>query len=71
MLLYIGLMSNISLIGTAEAANILGQSRSNVQLLAQKGELKPFAKVGKRQTIVFDRAEIERLAAARKGAENA
>jgi hypothetical protein len=69
--LYIGLMSNISLIGTAEAAEILGQSRSNFQLLAQKNIVRPFARVGKRRTMVFDRKEIERLAAARRGAKDA
>ena len=52
-----------SLIGTAETAALLGLSRAAVNKRVAAGTLVPAGEVGPRAIRVFDRAEIERLAA--------
>lgn len=64
-------MSSIQLVGTAEAARILNQSRANVHLLVSSGKLKPIARVGGKRINIFDKDDVERLAAARRGAKDA
>lgn len=61
-------MSNLDVIGATDAAKLLGVARSTIAARVQSGTLTPTARVGKRGTFVFDRAEIERLAA--EGARN-
>lgn len=56
-------MSTTELIGAVEAAGILGLSRPGIHKRVRDGRLEPFAVIGRRRTYVFDRAEIERLAA--------
>lgn len=54
------------LIGTAEAARILGKSHRTVHRLVESGALKPVmtAPGGFRGAFLFDRSEVERLAEA-------
>lgn len=61
-------MSNIELIGATEAAKTLGLSRPGFNLRIKNGQVSPVGRVGKRGTYVFDRSEVERLAAESKGA---
>lgn len=56
-------MSTTELIGAVEAAGILGLSRPGIHKRVRDGRLEPLAVIGQRGTYVFDRAEIERLAA--------
>lgn len=55
-----------TLIGTAEAARILGLHRGHVSKLAQRGVLPPVAEMdGRTGARVFDRADVEAYKAAR------
>ena len=56
------LMSQIELIGTADAAQLLGIGRATVHRWAESGRLNQVGELGKRGVRVFDRAEIEQLA---------
>lgn len=53
-------MSSSSLIGSAEAANLLGITQRHVARLVASGDLHPATKVG--NAYAFDRAYIEKLA---------
>ena len=55
-------MSQIELIGTADAAQLLGIGRATVHRWAESGRLHQVGELGKRGVRVFDRAEIEQLA---------
>lgn len=61
------LMSQIELIGTADAAQLLGIGRATVHRWAESGRLNQVGELGKRGVRVFDRAEIEELARREKG----
>lgn len=50
------------LIGTADAAKLLGMSRNGINERVNRGTLTPVGVIGKRRTRVFDRAEIEAIA---------
>ena len=54
-------MSSSSLIGSAEAANLLGITQRHVARLVASGDLHPATKVG--NAYAFDRAYIEQIAA--------
>ena len=56
-------MTNPVLIGTKEAAGLLGITRAQVNRRVLAGKLTPLGEFGERGIRVFDRAEIERLAA--------
>lgn len=56
-------MTNPVLIGTKEAASLLGITRAQVNRRVLSGKLTPLGEFGERGIRVFDRAEIERLAA--------
>ena len=56
------LMSQIELIGTADAAQLLGIGRATVHRWAESGRLNQVGALGTRGVRVFDRAEIEQLA---------
>lgn len=56
------LMSQMELIGTADAAQLLGIGRATVHRWAESGRLNQVGELGKRRVRVFDRAEIEQLA---------
>nr|DAL07378.1 MAG TPA: Tor inhibition protein helix, reverse turn, PROTEIN [Caudoviricetes sp.] len=56
-------MTQIEIIGTAETARLLGIGRATVNRWAESGRIKQVGELGKRGIRVFDRAEIERLAA--------
>lgn len=56
-------MTNPVLIGTKEAAGLLGITRAQVNRRVLDGKLTPLGEFGERGIRVFDRAEIERLAA--------
>lgn len=49
------------LVGTAEAAQILGVSRGSVNLYVKKGSLTPVCRIGKRGTFAFDVKDIQKL----------
>lgn len=51
------------LVGTAEAARILGLTRGGLNRRVSLGQLIPAGRIGKRRTNVYRRAEIEALAA--------
>lgn len=53
-------MSSSSLIGSAEAANLLGITQRHVARLVASGDLHPATKVG--NAYAFDRTYIEQLA---------
>ena len=53
-------MSSSSLIGSAEAAHLLGITQRHVARLVASGDLNPATKVG--NAYAFDRAYIEQLA---------
>lgn len=55
-------MNHMELIGTAEAAQLLGIGRATVHRWAESGRLHQVGELGKRGVRVFDRAEIEALA---------
>lgn len=61
------LMSETELIGTADAAQLLGIGRATVHRWAESGRLNQVGKLGKRGVRVFDRAEIEEMARREKG----
>lgn len=51
---------------TAEAARVLGVSVWSIRRLIERGELEPTAKLpGLRGAYLFDRADVDRLAAER------
>lgn len=56
-------MTTQDLIGTRGAAEILGITTRGVSKAVREGRLVPIARLGDRGVNVFDRAEIERLAA--------
>lgn len=60
------------LIGTREAARILGQSERTVTRLVRTGDLTPahIAPGGAHGAFLFDAIDVERLAAQRRAAEN-
>ena len=62
-LCYYCLMTTKRLIGTAEVSKLLGITRAGVNRRVETGALKPAGTIGPRNIRVFDRAEIERLAA--------
>lgn len=55
-------MTNPVLIGTKEAAVLLGITRAQVNRRVLDGKLTPLGEFGERGIRVFDRAEIEALA---------
>ncbi|WP_425292157.1 helix-turn-helix domain-containing protein [Corynebacterium mastitidis] len=55
-------MDHPDLIGSTEAAKILGQTRVTIARRVASGDLRPVGRIGRRGIHVFDRAEIERLA---------
>lgn len=59
-------MASYELIGATDAARLLGLSRPGLHRRVKEGRLTPLGTVGKRGTYVFDRAEIDRLAAEQK-----
>lgn len=60
------------LIGTPEAASIIGVSRATMTRWVQSGELEPATKLpGLTGAALFNRADIEAKAAERKGAVTA
>ena len=59
-----------NLIGAADAARILGLTREGLAVAVRKGRIPVLARIGKRGTLVFDRDEVEREAAARKAAKS-
>jgi hypothetical protein len=59
-------MSNLGLIGSADAASILQCSRREVTRLVERGVLTPAMKLpGTRGAYLFDPVEVERVAAER------
>lgn len=56
-------MSSNELIGATEAAAVLGMSRPGFNLRVKNGHIAPIGRIGKRGTYVFNRSEIEALAA--------
>lgn len=57
-----------SLIGVAEASEIAGIDRRTIHRMVDRGELAPASKLpGLRGAYIFNRADIERIAADRKG----
>lgn len=59
------------LIGTEEAAAILGITKNGVIARVLNGKLTPLGTVGRRATRVFLRSEIEAIAAAARAAKAA
>ena len=59
-----------NLIGAADAARILGITREGLAVAVRKGRVPVLTRIGKRSTLVFDRDEVEREAAARKAAKS-
>ena len=59
-------MSKYELVGATDAARIIGISRAGLQNAVKDGKVNPAARIGKRGILVFDRAEIDRLAAEQK-----
>lgn len=56
------LMTHMELIGTADAARLLGIGRATVHRWAEAGRIRQVGELGKRRIRVFDLAEIEELA---------
>lgn len=56
-------MTHYELIGARDVATLLGVSRATVNRWAESGRIEQVGELGKRGIRVFDRAEIERLAA--------
>lgn len=56
-------MTQMKLIGTDEVSRLLGVGRATVHRWAESGQIHQIGEVGKRGTRVFDRKEIEALAA--------
>ena len=55
-------MTSLVLIGTKEAADLLGITRAQVNRRVLAGKLTPLGEFGERGIRVFDRAAIEALA---------
>lgn len=62
-------MNRYELIGARDVATLLGVSRATVNRWAAEGQLKPVGTVGVRGVRVFDRAEVQALAAEKQGAK--
>lgn len=62
-------MSNVDLIGSADAATILGVSRSQLQRMAALGEIATATRLSSRRGArLFERSAVEALAAERVNA---
>lgn len=61
---------NENIIGTAEAARILGKSHRTIHRLVEAGELTPVltAPGGYAGTFLFDKADVERVRSQREAA---
>lgn len=55
-----------NIIGAADAARILGMTRGGLAVAAREGRVPVLARIGKRETLVFDREAVEAEAAARR-----
>lgn len=62
-------MYKYDLIGVTEAAAILGLTKTGIIARVNEGRMTPAAQIGKRGVLVFDRAEVEALAAEKQGAK--
>ena len=58
----------INMIGAEEAARILGLTRGGLSAAVREGRVPILARLGRRETLVFDRDAVEREAAARREA---
>lgn len=56
-------MLSTELIGVCEAAEMLGISRQGLHERIRRGLINPTGRIGKRRTMVFERADIEKIAA--------
>ncbi|MDK8887601.1 helix-turn-helix domain-containing protein [Corynebacterium ulcerans] len=56
------------LVGTVEAARILGVSRGSVNLYVKRGLLTPHARLGKRGTFAFQIQDVRNLREERQNA---
>ncbi len=63
-------MTNPVLIGTKEAAGLLGITRAQVNRRVLAGKLTPIGEFGERGIRVFDRAAIEAIAASERKSAN-
>lgn len=54
--------NHLDLVGTVDAARILGLTRGAITRRVSLGQLEPVAVIGKRGTLVFDRTELEAMA---------
>lgn len=59
-------MDTVDLIGSQEAAALLGMSHGGLTAAVRDGRIEPYARIGSRQTLVFDSAEIHAIAAKRR-----
>lgn len=59
-------MATLDLIGSEEAAKLLGITRAGLRKRVTAGAIKPAAVVGPRNVMGFDRAEIEAMKEANK-----
>lgn len=64
-------MSEKQLIGSTEAAALLGLARSSVNRYVTEGRITPIGELGKRGIYVFDKSEIEALALELRGGSDA
>ncbi|MDK4326177.1 helix-turn-helix domain-containing protein [Corynebacterium propinquum] len=55
-------MTQIDLIGSSEAADLLGIHRNSLNYHVKRGEITPVARLGKRGIAVFARKDIEDFA---------
>ena len=60
-----------SLIGTSESAGLLKVHPATVTRMAEDGRLVPVGRLGESGALIFDRADVERLAQARKAETDA
>ncbi len=56
-------MTAIDLIGTEEAARLLGLGRSALVQRAHRGAIEPYAVIGEKGVMVFERSYVEAYAA--------
>lgn len=59
-------MDTVDLIGSHEAALLLGMSHGGLTAAVRDGRIEPYARIGARQTLVFDSAAIHAMAAKRR-----
>ncbi len=59
-------MTQLDLIGTLEAAELLGVTRAGINNRVNTGRLTPVGEIGPRGIRLFNRAEIEKLAETQK-----